>query len=137
MWYALPNGTEPIYKLDADGNIMFEEIDGEQIPIEVGEERQVFTEPQAFRGAIFSQLENAIMRAYGSDDTNNYAVLVVDKDKYPDIVNGTRIWRKSKLGRNADGTIDGSTADYLVSGVLDEELNEDSYYLTKLGGGSH
>ena len=134
MFYAVPNGTEPIYKRDESGEIIYEDIDGELVPVEVGEERVKYGDAIIFRGAIFSQLENAITRAWGSD-SNNYAVLVVDKDKYPDIVNGTRIWRKSKVVLYEDGTVDGSSADYLVSGVLDEELNEDSYYLTKLDGG--
>ena len=135
MIYAVPAGTEPIYKRDESGEIIYEEIDGELVPVEVGEERMKYGDAVPFRGAIFAQLENAIMRAWGSDNTNNYAVLVVDKDKYPEIVNGTRIWRKSKVKLYEDGTVDGSSADYVVSGVLDEELNEDSYYLTKLDGG--
>lgn len=136
MYYSSPIGTEPIYKLDANGHIVYEDIDGELIPVEIGEERTKYGAVKPLRGALAAQLENAIMRAWGSDNTNNYAILVVDKDKYPEITNGTRIWRKSKVSKYEDGSVDGSSADYLVSGVLDEELNEDSYYLTKLDGGS-
>lgn len=135
MWYASPTGSKPVYKRDDDGNIVY--IDdglGEQIPVETGEYETEYTEPKVFRGAIFSQLENAIMRAWGSNG-NNYAVLVVTRDAYPNIVNGTRIWLKSRVELTEDRLADSSTADYEVDGVLDEELNETSYYLKKLEGG--
>lgn len=132
MFYATPNGTVPVYQRDDDGNIQYITVDGEQIPVETGEYEATFSSEVEFRGAIFSQLENAIVRAWGNDSSYNYAVLVTEKDAYPEICNGTRIWRKSKVSHKTDGTPDESGADYYVSGVLDEELNETSYYLTVL-----
>lgn len=149
MYYSLPGIERPKYETDDDGNVIYESYkdsnghviyylddEGNKIPRETGETESSFSEPKSFRGSIFSQLENAIMRAWGSDNTNNYAVLVVTKNSLPTLKNGARIWRKSKIKRKSDGTVDETSADYLVSGVLDEELNEDSYYLTKLDGGT-
>lgn len=149
MYYSLPGEEKPKYETDDDGNIIYESYEdaegnivyylddkGNKIPRETGETESAFSEPEIFYGSIFSQLENAIMRAWGSDNTNNYAVLVVTKNYLPSLKNGARIWRKSQIKRKTDGTIDETSADYLVSGVLDEELNEDSYYLTKLDGGT-
>lgn len=148
MFYALPAGNKPKYETDDDGNIIYTtyidedgnevpylDEDGNKIPQETGETEPSFLMPVAFKGAVFSQLENAIMRAWGSDNTNNYAVLVVPKNSLPELKNGARIWRKSKIRYKDDGTPDETSADYMVTGVLDEELNEDSYYLTKLDDG--
>lgn len=133
MWYALPNGKQPVYETDENGDIkFFVDEDGNKIPIETGEYEAVFGGIVEFKGAVFSQLENAIVRAWGNDNSNNYAVLVVGKNAVPELVNGARIWRKKPVEYKTDGSPDGSSAEYLVNGVLDEELNEDSYYLQKL-----
>lgn len=134
MWYSCPDGDAPIYELDENGDIKYIECDGEKIPVMTGETEPAYSEPVEFRGSIHSQLEDAIMRAWGSD-SKNYAILVVGKNSLLNLKNGCRIWRKSKIERK-NGRVDGSSADYEVSGVLDEELNEDSYYLKKLDGGS-
>lgn len=134
MWYSLQNGKEPIYKLDDNGDIVYiTDDEGNQVPVETGEYRIVYTDPVAFKGYVGSQLENAIMRAWGSDNTNNFAVLVVDKkekdenDILLDFPNGAIIWRKKAPVEPFDFT----TAEYTVDGVMDEELNETSYYLRK------
>lgn len=134
MWYSLQNGKEPIYKLDEDGNIEYiTDDEGNQVPVETGEYKISYTDPVAFKGYVGSQLENAIMRAWGSDNTNNFAVLVVDKQEKDenntllDFPNGAIIWRKKAPVVPFDFT----TAEYTVDGVMDEELNETSYYLRK------
>lgn len=132
MFYATPNGSTPIYQRDENGNIQYITVDGKEIPIETGEYEPAFAAAVEFHGAIFSQLENAIVRAWGNDSSYNYAVLVTEKDAYPEICNGTRIWRKNEIKLKDSGMPDESSADYYVSGVLDEELNETSYYLTVL-----
>lgn len=134
MWYSLQNGKDPIYKLDEDGNIVYiTDDEGNQVPVETGEYKISYTDPVEFKGYVGSQLENAIMRAWGSDNTNNFAVLVVDKKEKDenntllDFQNGAIIWRKKAPVVPFDFT----TAEYTVDGVMDEELNETSYYLRK------
>lgn len=148
MWYALPGKNRPKYERDDDGNIIYESYEdedgneiyylddnGNKIPRDTGESEPTFLTPVPFKGSVFSQLESAIMRAWGPDNTDNYAVLVVPKNALPELRNGTRIWRKSEIKYKDDGTPDETSADYMIDGVLDEELNEDSYYLTKLDDG--
>ena len=134
MYYSLQLETKPKYATDDDGNIIYEVVDGEKIPIETGETEEVYSEPIKIFGNITSQLHNAIVRAFGSDDSANYAVLLVDKNKYPSIVSGARIWKKSEVKyKDLYKTIvDESSADYVVRGVLDEVLHNDAYYLQKL-----
>lgn len=155
MYYSIPDGTTPLYETDSEGNIIYEfyegsngekiyylDDEGQRIPRDTGETIIHYSEEVEFRGSLSSQLKDAIMRAWGSDNSKNYAVLVLAKNtkdangELINFINGTRIWRKSIVKYMSDGSPDGGSADYVVSGVLDEELNETSYYLTKLDGGS-
>lgn len=135
MKYAVSVGKKPIYVTDVDGNIVIDEETGE--PIETGEYELSYSSPVGFKAYIGSQLEDAITRAYGSDNSNNFAVLVISKTAKDDegnplsFENGTRIWRKSEVKVKPDGSVDETSADYEVDGVMDEELNETSYYLRK------
>jgi len=150
MSYALPLEKVPIYERDQDGNILYEgyedidgtfvyiyDSEGNKIPKDTGENKTVFSEPVGFKGYVGSQLEDAITRAWGSDNSNNFAVLVISKNAIDengndlDFPKGTLIWRKYKPEIGIDGTIEPGSADYIVDGVLDEELNETSYYLRK------
>lgn len=114
MWYSLPLGKEPI--VDEDGN-------------ETGEYENIYTDKVGFKAYVGSQLTDALSRAWGSDVSNNYAVMVISKTEKDDngellnFPNGTLIWRSKTL---PDGG-----ADYIIDGVMDEELNESSYYLRK------
>lgn len=136
MYYAKPNGESPIYQTNIRGEI---EYDDDGNPIETGETKPNYEEAVSFRGVIKSQLENAIMRAWGSDNSNNYAVLILSKNAVDkngnalDFPIGTRIWKKNTV-RYIDGEVDGSSANYIVSGILDESQDETDYYLTKLDG---
>lgn len=132
MYYSIPGEKVPIYKKDEDGNIeYFEDDDGTMLPVETGEYETQYSTPVMFRGCVCSQLEDAITRAWGSDNSNNFAVLVLSKHSKDangnliDFPNGTVIWRKY------EPSSDVTTADYIVDGVMDEELNETSYYLRK------
>lgn len=135
MWFSTPGTRVPKYEKDEDGNTKYFVDDaGYSRPIETGEYTIGYSSPVEFRGYIGSQLEDAITRAWGSDNTNNFAVLVLDKYEKDangdsiDFQNGTLIWRKNKPSvLNFDYT----SAEYEVDGVMDEELNETSYYLRK------
>lgn len=132
MYYSIPGEKVPIYQKDEDGNIIyFTDSEGNEIPIETGEYETQYSEPVMFKGYVGSQLEDAITRAWGSDNSNNFAVLVLSKQSKDangnliDFPNGTVIWRKYEPSSDA------TTADYIVDGVMDEELNETAYYLRK------
>lgn len=115
MYYSIPTGKTPII------------VDG----METGEYDESYAPPVKFEGCLGSQLKDALARSWGSDTSNNYAVLVISKAQkdengnYIDFPNGTLIWRSK--------TLPSGDADYTVDGVMDEELNENSYYLRKRG----
>lgn len=133
LWFAVPGEKIPRYMVDDEGNIIYTtDSDGVSIPVETGEFDISYSDPVHFMGYVGSQLENAITRAWGSDNTNNFAVLVLSKHEKSDdgnfieLTNGTLVWK----GRMpSDMSEQGAT--YVVDGVMDEELNETSYYLRK------
>ena len=142
MFYAQPGKTYTKYKLDDNGNVVTMEIDGVKTPIDTGEEIVAYEKPIAFEGNINSQLHNAIVRASGTDKSDNYAIIQVENDTLPFKI-GTRIWRKStpltkKINIYDNGVTktinvtDGDSADYVVHGLLEEGLNYDQYYLQVL-----
>jgi len=49
LWYALYEGEMPIYKTDKDGNIVYMDVDDEQVPIETGEFQSVYSIPKKFK----------------------------------------------------------------------------------------
>lgn len=150
MWYSYPVSKKPGYLRDEDGNIQYESYtedgnqnfylddEGNKIPKESGEMETLYSEPVEFWGTITSQLKNAIMRAWGSDSTNNYATLVLAKhakDSSGNELNlpfGARIWLRSEIKKKLDGSPDENSADYQISGIRGEALNEISYYLQVL-----
>lgn len=132
MHYSLPGSKAPIYELDSEGNIVYIEVDGVQTPVETGEVKTAYSKPEPFWGTLASQLENAIVRAWGNDNSKNFAVLIANRHELDFFVNGTRIWLHSPIRYNADGTVNEDSADYEVAGIMREELNESSYYLQVL-----
>lgn len=133
MHYALPNGDVPIYKTDKTGNIIFIEVDGEKVPVETGECEQVYGDPVEFRNGISGKLSEALVKEFGIDDTTLYAQMDTEANEFP-IVNGTLIWRKSEIKYKDDEKtrIVPSSADYIVSGILDEGLNVWNYLLKRV-----
>lgn len=144
MKYAVPLRKVPKYERDEEGNILYEgyedeegnfifilDSEGNKIPRDTGELETEYGQPTGFKGYIGSQLEDAITRAWGSDNSNNFAVLVLSKhakDENGEFIafpNGTLIWRLN------EPTVAFDNAEYIVDGVMDEELNESAYYLRK------
>lgn len=151
MWYSYPSGKVPGYLRDEDGNILYESYtdadgkeffytddEGNKIPKESGEMEILYSSPVEFWGTITSQLKNAIMRAWGSDSTNNYATLILAKNAKDSSGNelnlpfGARIWLRSEIKKKPNGSPDENSADYQISGIMGEALNQTSYYLQVL-----
>ena len=151
MWYSYQVGKAPGYLRDENGDIQYESYvgadgevyfytddEGKKIPKESGEMEVLYSNPVKFWGTITSQLKNAIMRAWGSDSTNNYATLILAKhakDSGGNELNlpfGARIWLHSEIETKPNGSPDENSADYQVSGIMNEALNETSYYLQVL-----
>ena len=71
-----------------------------------------------------------LVKEFGIDDSSSYCQIVTNKGYLP-IKSGDYIWKKSNVGRDADGLVDANTADYIVKGVADEGLTVDLFLLQK------
>lgn len=133
QYYSNPGKLVPIYETDEEGNIKYIEVDGELVPVETGEYEPGFSMPVEFKANIAGKLDNVVIRASGADASDNHAQIVADKGTLPFKI-GTRIWLRSKVEYKDEAkTIpDGDSADYVVRGLMLEDLNQDMFYLEVL-----
>lgn len=133
LTYAKKLGRVPVYETDDDGNIVYMTINGQQIPSETGEFEIGYSNPEEIKANINSQLHESIVRAFGVDDSSDYAQIVASKGLF-DFNVGTLIWKKSEVKfKDIQKTrVEPTSADYEVRGVLDEGLTQDIYFLKVL-----
>lgn len=130
MYYSVPLSTNPIYVTDDDGNIVYyTDEEGNTYPLETGEYRDGYSEPVKFTGNISGELRQTLMSEFGVIASPNYAKLLTQKNEF-DFVIGTLIWKSTEPVFD-QGEVDPSSADYSVLGVIDEFIDEDTYYLHK------
>lgn len=134
LYYALYKEEIPIYATDSDGNIIYDSYtteEGEVItyPIEV-ERVSGYTKPEEFMGNIAMSGGEAEAVEFGIDLSQYSAVLITEKDLLP-ISETSRIWFESEPVYNADGTVNGDKADYMVIAVK-PSLNYTKYLLNKI-----
>lgn len=134
MWYSLPGETVPVYVRDKDGNIVYDKYvdddgniiyytddNGNRIPLMTGNTKQGYGEPVEFMCGISARIEQALIEAYGINDTTMYAQMDYLANEFPFVV-GTLIWKRSEPTL-IDGQVDKDSADYKVKAVLDEYPN--------------
>lgn len=129
MKYSLQGEKVTIYERDENRDIKYIEVAGEKIPV-ILRETTGFSEPVSFSANISNKLSEVLVKEFGIDDSSSYCQIVTDKGYLP-IKAGDVIWKKSKIGRDADGLVDSKTADYVVKGVADEGLTADLFLLQK------
>lgn len=134
MYYALYEKEIPIYATDEEGNIIYDSYiteEGEIItyPHEI-ERVSGYTNPEEFMGNIAMSGGEAEAVEFGIDLSQYSAVLITEKDLLP-ISETSRIWFESEPVYNADGTVNGDKADYMVVAVK-PSLNYTKYLLNKI-----
>ena len=65
LWYSNINDSDACYVRDEDGNIIYEEVDGEQVPLEDGGSTEEYTKPVKFYGTIQNAGGQTEAAAYG------------------------------------------------------------------------
>ena len=118
MYYALLVGKEPIYERDDNGNIIYRIHGGERLPVETGYFDDIYSEPIMFFNSISGQLTENELQAFGTQNMAD-AKMTYKRGQYP-FRTGTLIWKQSEVGRDEDGEIDPSSADFRVMGVMNE-----------------
>ena len=123
LYYALYDGEVPIYDY-------YEDEDGNRIPIDTGETTIGYENPVEFYGNISLSGGESEAKEFGIDVSAYDSVLVMNKSALP-IDETSLIWFESEPQYNADGTVDGKSADYTVVKVS-PSLNVDKYVLKKV-----
>ena len=135
MWYALHRDSEPIYKLDKDGNKIVVYVDDSTIPPTTyyekeGQTKEGYGEPVEFYGNIaFSKSGEAETTEFGVSLADYEADVTVSKEYLP-IDETSLIWTHEPLVDD-DGYAVGSDADYTVLKV-NPSLNTTKYLLAKV-----
>lgn len=123
MYYSLYAEEIPIYDY-------YEDEDGNKIPIDTGETTIGYEKPVEFYGNISLSGGESREQEYGLNLSDYEAVLIVAKNTLP-ITETSLIWHNTEPKYNADGTVDGDSADYTVVKVS-PSLNFDKYVLKKV-----
>ena len=132
LFYALVAGDQvPVYERDDNGDIVYENIDGDIVPKETGEWETPYESPVEFFGNINTgNVGYTIARAYGISSGNFDAVLCMRKGEIPIDVTSL-IWYEREPKFRTDGSVDPKTANYIVRRVP-PCLDEICYLLRKV-----
>lgn len=92
LWYALYEGQEETFATDDEGDIIYDDIDGEQVPRTTGHWVSKYAVPVKFYGNINSgNVGEAQARSFGLSLADSEAVLCMKKGELP-INEHTLIW---------------------------------------------
>lgn len=131
--YSLFDRIEPVYKRDSSGNLVTEVIDGDQVPIEVGQQ-EVYTAPERKLVSFSTGGKSAIKDEYGIDDTDWNAMIMVELGRL-NLDTRSLVWRNNSVTYRSDGTVDPNSAEYRVVRVLPSNTVQ-RYLLQKVVDGN-
>jgi len=122
LYYSLYKESEVAYLTDDEGNIVYEEIDGEEVPIETGNNPPTYEEPVPFKGYIQFKGGTEEAMAFGVSVGSYTHLLIMRKGEIP-ITETSLIF-----DHEPQGEITENTADYKVYRVA-PSLNFVTYLL--------
>lgn len=131
MHYSHYLGELTEYERDADGNIIYIEVDGQQEAVETGGVVKTYDMPVIFYASISSTLNKLAATSYGVDQSNIYSTIVIPKNTVK-LIPGDLIWRTAEIEYDESGYPSEASADYRVMGYMNEGLHEDYYLLQRL-----
>lgn len=123
-----PEPTEDIYARDEDGNIIYIEVDGEQVPV-LSETKQYYKPPTIFYANISFNSGETSMAEYGLNVGDYNAIISADKGTLP-FDERTLIWHTSEPSVDEYGRAIPESADYRVIAIK-TSLNEERFILKK------
>lgn len=123
-----PGDTEDIYAKDADGNIIYTDVDGELFPV-LSETKNNYEPPTIFYANISFNSGETVMAEYGLNVSNYDAIISAEKGKLP-FDERTLIWHTSTPEIDDYGQVIPETADYRVVAIK-TSLNEERFILKK------
>ena len=133
LWYSTYAGHITEYYRDSDGNIIYDEIDGELIPRIKGE-RAGYNKPVLFHANVSAGKGKAQEEVFGKDIDFTRSISTTDLSIPIDEL--SLIWIESNPKYLADGTVDPDSADYKVAAKPAKGLNSFVIALKALPKGS-
>jgi hypothetical protein len=132
MYYSLLLDGIPVYQRDENGDIVYNFIDGELVPMETGETESEYSEPKECYMSLSMSGSESEDKAFGISISGYDATCICAKNAYP-IAENTLIWHKSEIVyKDENKTIpDKTSADYVVK-KCSESLNISKYVLAAL-----
>ena len=127
LWYSTYADQITEYYRDSDGNIIYDEIDGEQIP-RIKCERAGYSNPVTFYANISAGKGTSQEEVFGVSLDYTKTVSTTDMDL--PISETSLIWFETEPTYNADGAVNEASADYSVVGIA-KSLNNVVYALKK------
>lgn len=136
LYYSLYSEEIKVYQRDENGDIVYVEVDGEHIPVVLGTQAG-YSEPVLCYANISAGKGSAQDSPFGSDV--DYTRTISTCDMTCPIDELSIIWMESEPQYNADGTVDGDSADYKVAAYPARGLNNIVIAIKKLpkGGSNH
>lgn len=128
LWYITYADQITEYYRDSDGNIIYDEIDGEQIPRIKGE-KAGYDNPVSFYANISAAKGVSDSEVFGV--SLDYTKTISTSDMTLPISETSLIWYETEPKYNVDGTVDSSSADYAVVAIA-RSLNNVVYAVKKL-----
>lgn len=127
LWYSTYADQITIYKRDENGNIVYVEVDGENIPVIIGE-RAGYNNPVLFYANISAGKGTSQEEVFGVSLDYTKTISTTDMSLLLD--EKSLVWFEMEPTYNADGTVNEASADYSVVGIA-KSLNNVVYALKK------
>ena len=127
LYYSTYSDQITEYYRDSDGNIVYDEIDGELIP-RIKCERAGYNNPVPFYSNISAGKGTSQEEVFGVSLDYTKTISTTDMDL--PISETSLIWFETEPAYNSDGTVNEESADYSVVGIA-KSLNNVVYALKK------
>ena len=127
LWYSTYAGQITIYEQDENGEIVYNEIDGEKIPRIIAE-KAGYNTPVSFYANISAAKGSSDSEVFGV--SLDYTKTIATTDMSLPISETTLIWFETEPVMNDDGIVDESSADYAIVAVA-RSLNNVVYAIKK------
>lgn len=127
--YALYSDEVPVYETDAQGNIIHDTVDGEQVA-RIIDYKSGFSELVEFTGNIVFQGSSSEAEVFGVSIGAYDSKLVLSNGKIP-VTETSLIFKESNPQYDSKGDLKESSADFRVIKVA-EGLNDTVYLLQRI-----
>ena len=127
LWYSTYADKITEYYRDSDGNIIYDEIDGELIP-RIKCERAGYANPVLFYANISAGKGTSQEEVFGV--SLDYTKTISTTDMSLPLDEKSLVWFETEPIYNVDGTVNEASADYSVVGIA-KSLNNVVYALKK------